>query len=142
MLGGSSGEKLDGANGIAIGILLGFIAVAGIIMIAGALVGGVIGHALYRFDIWRSLKLGGKLGGVFGVLVVTPLAIHLGSAAWAAIDGNLGKSLVGDLVTLMVLLLGFTLAMDTLLVVGFGVGAATGHLIHRSFAPNVRQSIG
>ncbi len=141
MLGGGFGEKLDGANGVAVGGFLGFILVAGIIIVLSACVGAAAGHALHRFDMGRRLKLGGRLGGVLGVLAVTPLSIYLGSAAWTAVDGNLGKSLVGALVTSIFLLLPFTLAMDAILVVGFGVGAAIGQVIYRFFDPNPHESV-
>ena len=103
--------------------------------------GGAVGHALHRFDIWRMLRPGGKVGGVLGVVLATPLAIYLGLAACVAIERNFGKNSASDLPMLMILLLGFTLTMDTVLGFGFGVGVTIGHLINRFVAPNASQSI-
>jgi hypothetical protein len=141
MLGGGLGENFFGANGVAIGFLLGFILVAGIIIVLGACVGTAIGHATHRFDIWRTLKLGGKLGGALGVVVVTVPAIYVGSAAWAAIALKFGENTLSNLPGLMILLLVFTLTMDTILALGFGIGAALGRMIQGFFDQHPHESV-
>jgi hypothetical protein len=141
MLGGGLGEKLVGANGVAIGAFLGFVAVAGIIIVLGACVGTAVGHAIHRLDIWRTVKLGGKLGGALGVVVVTVPAIYVGSAAWGATELKFGENTLSNPQGLMILLLVFTLTMDTILALGFGVGAALGRVIQGFFDPNPRESV-
>jgi hypothetical protein len=139
--GGSLGEKLVGVNGIAIGCLLGFFFVAGIIIVFGAFVGGAVGHAIHRFDILRTLKLGGKLGGGLGVLVLTVPAMYVGSAAWGAIELKFGENTLSNPQGLMILLLIFTLAMDTTLALGFGIGAALGRMIQGFFDQHPHESV-
>jgi hypothetical protein len=129
------------AVGAMLGGPLGFVLVGGIIIVLGACVGTAVGHAIQLFDIWRTLKLGGKLGGVLGVLVATVPALYAGSAAWAAIEIKFGEKTLSNPPGLVILLLAYTLAMDATLVIGFGAGSALGHLINRFFGSNPRESM-
>jgi hypothetical protein len=141
MLGGSLGEKLGGSTGVGIGIFLGFILAAGVVVVFGAGAGGAIGHAAYRFRIWQTLNWGGKMGCVLGIVVTTPVAISLGSTGvWMEIVADLGKKLAGDIGALVALVLSFTVVMGTIMVVGFSIGGAIGHVTYRFFDMNFRKS--
>ena len=141
MLGGGLGENFFGANGVAIGVFFGFILVAGTIVILGACVGTAVGHAIHRFDIWRTLKLCGKLGGALGVVIVTVPAMYVGSAAWAAVELKFGENTLSNPPGLMILLLVFTLTMDTTLALGFGLGAALGRVMQGFFDQHPHESV-
>jgi hypothetical protein len=136
IVGGDLSEKL-GFAGLG---FVGFFLVAGIVTAFGACAGAAIGHAIYRFGIWRMLRLGGKVGGVFGVLVATPFAVSLGSGSGGAIGITWGEALAGNAGALLCGLLAFIVTMDTILTIGFGVGAAIGNLVHLLFDPNPSES--
>jgi hypothetical protein len=131
--------------GLAVGAMMGgffgFILVAGIVIVFGSCAGAAIGHAMYRFDIWRKLKLGGKVGCVLGILLATLPAISIGDTVGAAIGISLGERLAGNVGALMGLVLGFTLTMGTILVVSFGVGGAIGDMTQRFFDPSPHESV-
>jgi hypothetical protein len=120
---------------------VGFILVTVMVIAFGACVGGAIGHAMYRFEIWRTLNQGGKVGCVLGILVATPVAIYLGSLIGVAIGIGLGERLAANAGALMGVVPGFTLTMETILVVGFGVGGAIGQVIYRFFDLNPHESV-
>jgi uncharacterized membrane protein YbhN (UPF0104 family) len=137
MLGGSSGGKLGNTE---IGIVLGFIMAVGVVVVFSVSAGGAIGTAVYRLRIWQTLNQGGKVGCISGIVVATPVAISLGSTGTRAeIVGDLGEKLAGDIGALIGLALEFTIIMGTILIIGFSVGGAIGHVIYRFFDRNLNK---
>jgi hypothetical protein len=129
------------AFGAMLGGFFGFILVAGIIIVLGACAGGAIGHAIYRFEIWRKLNLGGRVGCVLGILLATPVAMSIGDRIGGAIGISSGERLAGTVGALMGGVLGFTLTMEGILFVSFALGGAIGHVIHSFFDQHPHESV-
>jgi hypothetical protein len=134
------------AMGLAVGAMLGgsfgFILDAGVVLVFGAGAGGAIGHAAYRSGVWQTLNWGGKVGCVLGIVVTTPVAFFsLGSRGVSAETvADLGKKLAGGIGILIALVLPFAVVMGTIMVVGFSIGGAIGHVTYRFFDMNFRES--